>query len=184
MKPRHKRMVFAGIALIGIIAATALVINALQSNIAYFFSPSKVMAGEVTAGETFRLGGMVREGTLEKSANTLESRFIVTDNQHEVTVSYSGILPDLFKEGQGTVAKGKLGDDGVFYAEEVLAKHDESYMPPEVADAMKKGMQAKYAKSAQPVQAVETAAAEATTEEIIPAQPLGPETPLPQVEIK
>ncbi len=136
MKPRQKRMMLAGMALTGVAVAAVLAINALQGNMAYFFSPSQVVAGAVEPGETFRLGGMVRRGTLEKSSASLESRFIVTDNAQQVAVSYSGILPDLFKEGQGTVARGRLGKDGVFYAEEVLAKHDESYMPPEVADAM------------------------------------------------
>ena len=136
MKPRQKRMMLAGMALAGVVVAAVLAINALQGNMAYFFSPSQVVAGAVESGETFRLGGMVRRGTLEKSSASLESRFIVTDNAQQVAVSYSGILPDLFKEGQGTVARGRLGKDGVFYAEEVLAKHDESYMPPEVADAM------------------------------------------------
>jgi cytochrome c-type biogenesis protein CcmE len=88
-------------------------------------------------GQTFRLAGMVREGSLKKASDSLKSEFIVTDNEKDLKVSYTGILPDLFKEGQGTVAKGKLGGDGVFYAEEVLAKHDESYMPPEVAAVMK-----------------------------------------------
>ena len=136
MKPRHKRIAFAVIGLIGVVAASALVITAFRSNIAYSFSPSKVLAGEVSAGQTFRLAGMVREGSLKKAADTLESRFVVTDNAKDLTVSYTGILPDLFKEGQGTVAKGKMGEDGMFYAEEVLAKHDESYMPPEVTEAM------------------------------------------------
>lgn len=125
------------VALVGITIASALVITALRSNIAYAFSPSKVLAGEVKVGQTFRLAGMVREGSLEKESGSLKSAFIVTDNQKDMKVSYTGILPDLFKEGQGTVAKGKLGPDGIFYAEEVLAKHDESYMPPEVAEAMK-----------------------------------------------
>jgi len=137
MKPRQKRIIFATIALVGVVAAAALVINALQSNMAYFFSPSQVMAGEVKSGDTFRLGGMVVADSLQKSGDSLESQFVVTDNAESVLVSYTGILPDLFKEGQGTVAKGKLGSDGVFYAEEVLAKHDESYMPPEVTAAMK-----------------------------------------------
>lgn len=137
MKPRHKRAIFAAVALVGVVAAAALVINAMQSNMAYFFSPAQVTAGEVQPGETFRLGGMVVKDSLKKSTDSLKSEFVVTDNAKDVRVSYTGILPDLFKEGQGTVARGKLGEDGVFYAEEVLAKHDESYMPPEVADAMK-----------------------------------------------
>lgn len=142
---------FAVIALIAIGAASALVINALRSNIAYSFSPSKVLAGAVSTGQTFRLAGMVREGSLVNAADSLKSEFIVTDNEKDLKVSYTGILPDLFKEGQGTVAKGKMGPDGIFYAEEVLAKHDESYMPPEVADVMKpKGVEPAQPKSYKP----------------------------------
>jgi cytochrome c-type biogenesis protein CcmE len=137
MKTRQKRIVFAVVALIGIIAASALVVSALRSNVAYSFPPTRVLAGEVSVGQTFRLAGMVREGSLVRAPDSLISEFIVTDNEKDLKVSYTGILPDLFKEGQGTVAKGKLGPDGIFYAEEVLAKHDESYMPPEVADVMK-----------------------------------------------
>ena len=136
MKPRQKRIIFAVIALVGVVAASALVISAFRGNIAYAFSPSKVLAGEVAVGQTFRLAGMVREGSLKKAGDSLKTEFVVTDNAKDVTVSYTGILPDLFKEGQGTVTKGKLGEDGIFYAEEVLAKHDESYMPPEVTEAM------------------------------------------------
>jgi cytochrome c-type biogenesis protein CcmE len=148
MKPRQKRILFAVIALIAIGAASALVINAFRSNIAYSFPPSKVLAGAVSTGQTFRLAGMVREGTLVNAADSLKSEFVVTDNEKDLRVVYTGILPDLFKEGQGTVAKGKMGPDGVFYAEEVLAKHDESYMPPEVADVMKpKGVEPAQPKS-------------------------------------
>jgi cytochrome c-type biogenesis protein CcmE len=143
MKPRQKRIIFAVIAVVGIGVASALVISALRSNIAYSFPPTKVLAGEVAVGQTFRLAGMVREDSLVKAADSLKSEFVVTDNEKDLRVVYTGILPDLFKEGQGTVAKGKLGPDGIFYAEEVLAKHDESYMPPEVADVMKpKGVSA------------------------------------------
>ena len=122
--------------LVGVISASALVVTALRGNIAYSFSPSKVLAGEVPEGQVFRLAGMVREDSLKKKPDSLISEFVVTDNAKDLVVSYTGILPDLFKEGQGTVAKGKMGGDGVFYAEEVLAKHDESYMPPEVTEAM------------------------------------------------
>jgi cytochrome c-type biogenesis protein CcmE len=139
MSPRQKRSLYAVFGLIGIAIASALVIQAMQSNMAYFFSPSQVMNGEIQTGTTFRLGGMVVEDSIDMSANSLKTEFTVTDSAKNVRVSYTGILPDLFKEGQGTVAKGKLGHDGKFYAEEVLAKHDESYMPPEVAEAMKAG---------------------------------------------
>lgn len=179
MKPRQKRMMFAGVGVLAIAVASVLVINALRSNVAYFFSPTQVIAGEVQAGETFRLGGMVRDGSLSKSGDSLQSEFVVTDNAKDVRVSYTGILPDLFKEGQGTVAKGKLGDDGVFYAEEVLAKHDESYMPPEVSEAMKAGKLAQQ----QTAEGAQLAQAE-TTEDIMQAAPIGPEVQLPKVEIK
>lgn len=137
MKPRHKRMMFAAIALVGVAVAALLVTTALRSNIAYFFSPSQVMANEAPKDQVFRVGGMVREGSLKKDANSLKIEFVVTDNVADVLIKYKGILPDLFKEGQGTVARGRLGEDGAFYAEEVLAKHDESYMPPEVTAVMK-----------------------------------------------
>jgi cytochrome c-type biogenesis protein CcmE len=139
MNARQKRSIYAALALIGIATAAVLVIQAMQSNMAYFFSPSQVMNGEIQPGTTFRLGGMVVDDSLNKSADSLKTEFTVTDSAEDVRVSYTGILPDLFKEGQGTVAKGKLGEDGKFYAEEVLAKHDEAYMPPEVAEAMKTG---------------------------------------------
>ncbi len=183
MKPRHKRLAFAAVAIAGVVAASVLVVQALQSNTSYFFSPTKVHAGEVKPGETFRLGGMVLEESLQKSSDSLESTFVVTDKVQQVKVSYTGILPDLFKEGQGTVAKGELGDDGVFYAEEVLAKHDESYMPPEVTDALKKGEEALKQQAAEAETQAATITAEASPE-MIQSAPIGPETPLPQVEIK
>ncbi len=138
MKARSKRMIFVFIAIVGVGVASALVLSALQSNIAYFFSPSQVLAGEAPQDKVFRLGGMVEEGSIQRAGNGLEVNFTVTDTARSVKVSYTGILPDLFNEGQGVVTRGKLGADGVFYAEEVLAKHDESYMPPEVEDAVKK----------------------------------------------
>ncbi len=138
MKARSKRMIFVFIAIVGVGVASALVLSALQSNIAYFFSPSQVLAGEAPPDKVFRLGGMVEEGSIQRAGNGLEVNFTVTDTARSVKVSYTGILPDLFNEGQGVVTRGKLGADGVFYAEEVLAKHDESYMPPEVEDAVKK----------------------------------------------
>ena len=117
--------------------AASLALSALQSNIAYFFSPSQVMASEHPSDAVFRVGGLVVEDTLKRQPDGLTVRFDVTDNAATVPVSYTGILPDLFGEGQGVVAKGRIGEDGMFYAEEVLAKHDESYMPPEVADTLK-----------------------------------------------
>ncbi|RLA35994.1 MAG: cytochrome c maturation protein CcmE [Gammaproteobacteria bacterium] len=138
MKARHKRIIFVAIAIVGVAVAAALALSALQSNIAYFFSPTQVLAGEAPKGKVFRLGGMVVEGSMARKPGELTVSFAVTDTAKSVTVSYTGILPDLFGEGQGVVTRGKLGSDGVFYAEEVLAKHDESYMPPEVQDAVDK----------------------------------------------
>jgi cytochrome c-type biogenesis protein CcmE len=137
MKARQKRLVFVGLAIVGVGAASALALSALNSNISYFFSPSQVMASEAPADHVFRLGGLVTPGTIARQEDGLTVKFDVTDNAETVTVTYTGILPDLFSEGQGVVTKGRLGSDGVFYAEEVLAKHDEEYMPPEVADTLK-----------------------------------------------
>jgi len=137
MKARSKRLLFVGLAIGGVGVAAAMAITALQSNIAYYFSPSQVLANEAPADRVFRVGGLVEEGSIERRPDGLTAVFSVTDNAERVLVSYTGILPDLFGAGQGVVARGQLGTDGVFYAEEVLAKHDESYMPPEVADSLK-----------------------------------------------
>mgnify|MGYP001101811318 FL=1 len=136
MKARQKRLVFVALAIAGVGAAASLALSALQSNLAYFFSPAQVQAGEHPPDAVFRVGGMVVADTLKRQSDGLTVRFDVTDNAAVVPVSYTGILPDLFGEGQGVVAKGRIGTDGMFYAEEVLAKHDESYIPPEVADTM------------------------------------------------
>lgn len=136
MKARQKRLVFVGLALAGVAGAATLALSALQSNISYFFSPTQVMASEHPTDAVFRVGGLVVVDSLQRQPDGLTVRFDVTDNAEIVPVSYTGILPDLFSEGQGVVAKGRIGGDGVFYAEEVLAKHDESYMPPEVADTL------------------------------------------------
>ena len=129
MKPRHKRaaIIAGGLAALGI--AAALVLNAFQSNLVFFFTPSQIEAGEAPKGRTFRVGGMVKEGSVHRDNLTVD--FVVTDTVKEVPVSYTGILPDLFREGKGVVAQGKLGANGRFVASEVLAKHDENYMPPE-----------------------------------------------------
>ena len=137
MRARQKRMMFVAMGVLGVGAAAYLAVNALRSNIAYFFSPSQVMANEAPANAVYRLGGLVVEGTMERQSDGLTVLFDVTDNAETVKVSYTGILPDLFGEGQGVVTKGRMGSGGVFMAEEVLAKHDESYMPPEVADTLK-----------------------------------------------
>jgi cytochrome c-type biogenesis protein CcmE len=141
MKPRHKRaaIVLGVLAVLGV--ATALVLNAFNSNLVFFYTPAQIAAKEAPTGRTFRVGGMVKDGSLQRTGVTVN--FIVTDTAREVPVRYEGVLPDLFKEGKGVVAQGQLGADGVFTAKEVLAKHDENYMPPEAADALKQADQMK-----------------------------------------
>lgn len=141
MKPRHKRAlaVLAGIATLGV--ATTLVLNAFQENLVFFFSPSQVAADEAPRDRAFRIGGMVEAGSLQRDASGLTVRFVVTDTAQTVPVRYTGMLPDLFQEGKGVVAQGKLGADGVFVADQVLAKHDENYMPPEAGEALEKAKQ-------------------------------------------
>ena len=136
MKTRHKRLalIAGGIAVLGLIVA--LVLNAFQSNLVFFFSPTQVAAGEAPQGRAFRVGGLVKEHSLRREADGVTLRFVITDLENDVSVAYKGILPDLFREGKGAVAQGKLGDDGLFVASEVLAKHDENYMPPEAAQAL------------------------------------------------
>ncbi len=136
MKARHKRGLFILVGLVGIGVIATLVLKALQSNINLFYSPSEVVEGKAPADRTFRLGGLVEEGSVERQSDGVTVHFGVTDNTATVKVTYTGILPDLFREGEGVVAQGKLGPDGLFHADEVLAKHDETYMPPEVADAL------------------------------------------------
>jgi len=143
MKARHKRFGFVLVGLLILGAATALVLNALEGNLSYFFSPTEVTAGEAPGDHVFRLGGMVQEGSVQRAKGDLTVNFVVTDHNKTVKVAYSGILPDLFEEGQGVIAQGKMGPDGTFLAEEVLAKHDENYMPPEVAAAMSAGEKAR-----------------------------------------
>ncbi len=138
MKPRHKRFAFIGLGLLVLGVATVLILNAFQSNLVFFFTPSQVADGEVPQGRSFRIGGMVEGGSLVRENDGLTVRFIVTDTAKRVPVTYKGILPDLFKEGKGAVAQGKLNPDGTFVASEVLAKHDENYMPPEAAEALAK----------------------------------------------
>ena len=135
----------AGVALIAI--AAALVLNAFQGNVVFFFSPSQVAAKEAPVDRTFRIGGMVEKGSLKRRADGLTVDFVVTDTAKTIPVVYTGILPDLFKEGKGVVAQGRLESGGVFRATEVLAKHDESYMPPEAAHALSKAAAEKAAKT-------------------------------------
>jgi cytochrome c-type biogenesis protein CcmE len=136
MKARQKRLLFVTIAVLGVSLAAGLAISALRSNISYFFSPAQVMANEHPMDAVFRVGGLVVKDSLHRQPDGLTLTFAVTDNAATVPISYTGILPDLFSEGQGVVVKGRMGSDGVFMAEEVLAKHDESYVPPEVADTL------------------------------------------------
>ena len=138
MKRRHKRIAFivAGLAALGI--AAAFVLTAFQSNLVFFFSPTQVALKEAPVDRTFRIGGLVENGTIKRQSDGLTVHFTVTDTAKSIPVVYKGILPDLFKEGKGCVAQGRLGADGVFYADEVLAKHDENYMPPEAGDAIDK----------------------------------------------
>ncbi len=139
MKPRHKRItaIAVGVAALGV--AAALVLAAFQKNLVFFFTPSQVAANEAPQGRTFRIGGMVVPGSLKREGVSVE--FTVTDTAKSMRVTYRGQLPDLFREGKGVVAQGQLGADGMFRASEVLAKHDENYMPPEAADAVKKAQQ-------------------------------------------
>ncbi|NCA89249.1 MAG: cytochrome c maturation protein CcmE [Gammaproteobacteria bacterium] len=136
MKAREKRLVFVAVGIVGVGVAAWLAVGALRSNISYYFSPTQVMANEAPAHAVYRLGGLVVKNSLARQPDGLTVVFDVTDNARTVKVSYTGILPDLFGEGQGVVTKGRMGPGGVFVAEEVLAKHDESYMPPEVADSL------------------------------------------------
>ena len=135
MKPRHKKLALLGGLVCAAGAVVALVLNAFQSNMVFFYSPSQVLAKEAPANRTFRIGGMVQAGSVKRDG--LKVHFVVTDTAQNVSVRYEGILPDLFQEGKGVVAQGQL-NGGVFEAREVLAKHDENYMPPEAADALKK----------------------------------------------
>jgi len=136
MKSRHKKLALIGgaLAIIGIIAA--LVLNALNSNIALYITPTDIAAGKAPQDKIFRIGGMVKEGSISRQADGVTIAFIITDTEKDITVNYKGILPDLFMEGKGAVAQGKLVADGSFIASEVLAKHDENYMPPEAAKAV------------------------------------------------
>ena len=136
MKARHKRLTFVVGGLAALALVSGLVLYALKGNLSYFYSPSEVAAGSAPADHVFRLGGLVVAGSVARTEGELTVRFDVTDNANTVPVEYSGILPDLFAEGQGVITQGRLGTNGVFVADEVLAKHDENYMPPEVADAL------------------------------------------------
>ena len=141
MKSRYRRMIWilAGIAAIGI--AATLVLNAFRSNLVFFFTPTQIANGEAPQGKNFRIGGLVEEGSVKREGDGTTVTFRVTDTAKTIVVSYKGILPDLFKEGRGIVAQGAVQPDGTFRASEVLAKHDENYMPPEAAEALKQAGQ-------------------------------------------
>ena len=141
MKPRHRRMalIVAGVA--GLAIAAALVLSAIQQNLVFFFTPSQVAANEAPQGRAFRVGGMVESGSVKRQPDGVTVHFVVTDTAKSIPVAYKGLLPDLFREGKGVVTQGRL-ENGLFVASEVLAKHDENYMPPEAADAVKKAQAA------------------------------------------
>jgi len=138
LKPRTRRALWivGGLAALGV--ATALVLNAFQSNLVFFFTPTQVAAHEAPQNRAFRIGGLVEAGSVRRDQDALTVRFVVTDTAKAIPVTFTGILPDLFREGKGVVAQGRIGADGTFHATEVLAKHDENYMPPEAADALRK----------------------------------------------
>ena len=138
MKPRTRRALWIAAGVAGLGVATALVLNAFQSNLVFFFTPSQVIANEAPQSRAFRVGGLVEPGSLKRDPNSLTVQFRVTDTAQTIPVTYTGLLPDLFKEGKGVVAQGRIGSVGVFKASEVLAKHDENYMPPEAAHALEK----------------------------------------------
>ncbi len=137
---RKRRLILIIIMVVGVATATGFALVAFNQNMMFFFTPSDVQAGKAPENRLFRMGGIVVDGSVKKSDTSTDVWFDITDNEKAVTVKYSGILPDLFREGQGIITKGKLNADGEFIAEEVLAKHDENYMPPEVAATMKKKM--------------------------------------------
>lgn len=148
MTPRQRRMVLVGGILLGVGIAAALATQAFRSNVMFFFDPTQIAQGDAPVGDRFRLGGMVEKGSVARTPGSLEVRFMVTDFQNTIPVSYIGVLPDLFREGQGVVAHGTL-NNGVFVADEVLAKHDEKYMPPEVERSMKENHGGKLPAEAQ-----------------------------------
>ena len=137
MTPRQKRMATVAAILVGVGIATAFALQAFNQNLLYYYSPTQIHAGEAPDTRTIRVGGLVENGSVQREPGSLEVRFTLTDFANTVGVSYTGVLPDLFREGQGIIARGTMREDGVFVAQEVLAKHDENYMPPEVKDSLK-----------------------------------------------
>ena len=142
MKSRHKKLLVIVLGVTGLGIAAALILNAFQSNLVFFFAPTQVERGEAPTDRAFRIGGLVESGSVKREADGLTVRFVVTDTAKSMNVVYKGILPDLFKEGKGVVAEGKIGTDGTFNASQVLAKHDENYMPPEAAHALEQAQKA------------------------------------------
>ena len=142
MTPRQKRMVTVVAILAGVGIATSFALKAFNQNLLYFYSPTQIHAGEAPTSRSFRVGGLVENGSVKRQPGSLEVTFTLTDFEQTVPVSYTGVLPDLFREGQGIIARGRLGPDGTFVAEEVLAKHDENYMPPEVKESLRPHVEA------------------------------------------
>ncbi len=145
MKPRHKKLAVITVSVAALSIAAILVLNAFQSNLVFFFSPTQVMANEAPVGKSFRIGGLVEMGSIQREDDSIRVRFAVTDTSEVIPVVYTGILPDLFKEGKGVVAQGRLSANGIFEADEVLAKHDENNMPPEAAEALERAAEAQKA---------------------------------------
>lgn len=137
MSPRRQRMIGLSVAFAGVVLAAVVAVQAFQENMRYFYSPTAIMLNEAPAGKILRLGGLVETGSVTRIPGELEVRFMVVDTENRIEVAYAGVLPDLFREGQGVIAIGELEGNGVFRANEVLAKHDENYMPPEVAEMLK-----------------------------------------------
>lgn len=137
MTPRRRRLLAVGLILLGVMTATGLLLAAFSKNLLYFYTPTQVVNREAPVGYPFRVGGLVKPGSVKRQPESLKVEFVLTDGGGEVKVVYEGILPDLFREGQGIIATGELGEDGLFHATQVLAKHDENYMPPEVAEALR-----------------------------------------------
>jgi cytochrome c-type biogenesis protein CcmE len=142
MKSRHKKLILVAIAVIALGVVAALVLNAFRSNLVFFFSPTQVVKGEAPRDRSFRIGGLVEEGSLRREKDGVTAHFRITDTAQTLSVTYTGLLPDLFKEGKGVVAEGRLTESGVFVATQVLAKHDENYMPPEAASALEQAQKA------------------------------------------
>jgi cytochrome c-type biogenesis protein CcmE len=143
MKPRHKRFILVVVALALLTLGAMFVLKAFRSNLVFFYTPTEVLAGQVPQGQAFRIGGMVLEGSVGREEDGLTVRFEVTDTLESVPVQYRGILPDLFQEGKGVVAQGRMNAQAIFIADQVLAKHDENYMPPEAAEALERARQIK-----------------------------------------